>query len=445
MKRIIGLTEAKRALSQQRGFDFDTVPPHIQKRIVEIFGEPLSLYEVVRRVIDQVRTGGDAALRDLAKRVDMMELGETEVPREAIEEAERQVPQALRDAIHTSAERIRRYHEATMPKEWMDKKAGYGRLVNAVGSVGCYVPGGTAPYLSTVLMTAIPARVAGVGTVIVCTPAMQAKLPSPAVLAAAKAAGADRVFRIGGAQAVAALAYGTETVPKVDMVCGPGNIFVTLAKKLLYGVVGIDGLYGPTETLVVADETANPTLCAADLLAQAEHDVMAMPVLVTTSEALASTVKKEADARLRRLERSKIAGASMKSQGTVVLVRSLDEAMDLANAFAPEHISLMVRDPWKLVPKVRNAGAVFVGEFSHEVLGDYVAGPSHVMPTGGTARFSSGLGVHSFLKFTPVVALDRATALSLTPAASAIGRAEGLTGHAEAAEVRLELSEEGLP
>jgi len=442
LKRILGLSEAKKALSAQRGFDFDTVPSHVQKRIVEIFGEPLTLHQVVQRVIEQVRTQGDAALRDLAKRVDGMDLGETEVPRQAIEEAERQVPQALRDAIRTSAERIRRFHEATMPKEWMDKKAGYGRLVNAVGSVGCYVPGGTAPYLSTVLMTAIPARVAGVETVVVCTPAAQGKLPSPAVLAAAKAAGADRVFCIGGAQAVAALAYGTESVPKVDMVCGPGNIFVTLAKKLLYGVVGIDGLYGPTETLVVADETAHPTLCAADLLAQAEHDVMAMPVLVTTSEALASTVEKEAEARLRRLERSKIAGASMESRGTVVLVRDLDEAMEVANAFAPEHISLMVRDPWKLVPKVRNAGAVFVGEFSHEVLGDYVAGPSHVMPTGGTARFSSGLGVHSFLKYTPVVALDRATALSLTPAASALGRAEGLTGHAEAAEVRLELSEE---
>lgn len=442
MKRIVGLAEAKKVLSQQRGFDFDTVPPHIRQRIVEIFGESLTLHQVAQRVIDQVRTGGDAALRDLAKRVDGMDLGDTEVPREAIEDAERQVPQALRDAIRTAAERIRRYHEATMPKEWMDKKAGYGRLVNAVGSVGCYVPGGTAPYLSTVLMTAIPARVAGVGTVVVCTPAAQGKLPSPAVLAAAKAAGVDRVFRIGGAQAVAALAYGTESVPKVDMVCGPGNIFVTLAKKLLYGVVGIDGLYGPTETMVVADETANPTLCAADLLAQAEHDVMAMPVLVTTSEALANTVEKEAEARLGRLERSKIAGASMESRGTVVLVRDLDEAMEVANAFAPEHISLMVRDPWKLVPKVRNAGAVFVGEFSHEVLGDYVAGPSHVMPTGGTARFSSGLGVHSFLKFTPVVALDKATALALTPAASAMGRAEGLTGHAEAAEVRLELSDE---
>ena len=259
------------------------------------------------------------------------------------------------------------------------------------------------------------------------------------VLVAADIAGVDRVFRIGGAQAIGAMAYGTETVPRVDIVCGPGNIFVTLAKKLLFGDVGIDGLYGPTETVLVADDSANPTLCAADLLAQAEHDVLAMPVLITTSERLADAVEREALARIERLERSEIAKAAMDGQGCIAVVQDLEEALDLANEFAPEHLSLMIREPWRYVGRVRNAGAVFLGDFSHEVLGDYVAGPSHVMPTGGTARFSSGLGVHSFVKISPIVALDNDASRDLAEVASVIARAEGFTAHAEAAEVRQEL------
>ncbi|MCH8206563.1 MAG: histidinol dehydrogenase, partial [Chloroflexi bacterium] len=221
--------------------------------------------------------------------------------------------------------------------------------------------------------------------------------------------------------------------------CGPGNIFVTLAKRSLFGHVGIDGLYGPTETVVVADETANPTLCAADLLAQAEHDPLARPVLITTSEDLAEAVLRETDVRLESLERGDIARAAMEGQGCVAIVEDLGEALELANRFAPEHLSLMVSEPWDYVSKVRNAGAVFVGEFSHEVLGDYVAGPSHVMPTGGTARFSSGIGVHSFVRVTPVIALDDGTSAELGRAAARIARAEGLTAHAEAAEIREEL------
>jgi histidinol dehydrogenase len=223
------------------------------------------------------------------------------------------------------------------------------------------------------------------------------------------------------------------------MVCGPGNVFVTLAKKMVFGDVGIDGLYGPTETLIIADETANPTLCAADLLAQAEHDPLAKPVLVTTSERLARSVNKEIEARLSRLERKAIASRSVSDHGCIVVVDSLDEALELSNWFAPEHMCLMVEDPWAWVGRVRNAGALFIGEFSHEVLGDYMAGPSHVMPTGGTARFSSGLGVHSFVKITPVLALTPEASLALAQGASTIARAEGLTAHAEAAEVRLEI------
>ena len=316
---------------------------------------------------------------------------------------------------------------------------GYGQVVNAVERVGAYVPGGTARYPSTILMTTIPARVAGVDEVVVCTPAGNDGAPSPVVLVAADVAGADRVYGIGGAQAVAAMAYGTETVPKVDVICGPGNVFVTLAKKLVYGDVGIDGLYGPTETVVIADGSANPTLCAADLLAQAEHDELATPVLITTSEELAGAVVREIEVRLERLDRKSIAGEAIRGRGAIALVDDLDEAFELSNLFAPEHVSLVVSQPRSYLDRVRNAGAVFLGEFSHEVLGDYVAGPSHVMPTGGTARFGSGIGVHSFVKISPVVAVDEAASQALSGAASLVARAEGLTAHAEAAEVRDEL------
>ena len=235
------------------------------------------------------------------------------------------------------------------------------------------------------------------------------------------------------------MAYGTESVPRVDIICGPGNIFVTLAKKLVYGDVGIDGLYGPTETVVIGDSTSNPTLCAVDMLAQAEHDTLARPVLITTSERLADAVDAEITTRLERLDRGAIARASTQEQGCIAVVESMDDALQLANEFAPEHLCLMMDGGWEYLGKIRNAGAVFIGDFSHEVLGDYVAGPSHVMPTAGTARFNSGLGVHSFVKVSPVVALSPETSATISRVASVLGRAEGLTAHAEAAEIREEL------
>ena len=439
MRVVRGLAQAKEVLCDNRAINLTEIPPHVRARTEEVFGAGLSLNEVVASILIQVRERGDDAIHDLARRLDGTEPGDLEVPPSAIAEAYDKVPEHVVEALKVASGRIRRFHESARPRGWVDHSEGYGVIINPVQRVGAYVPGGTASYPSTVLMTAIPARAAGVSQVIVCTPGRNGGLPDPAVLVAADIAGVDRVFRVGGAQAIAAMAYGTETVPGVDMVCGPGNIFVTLAKKQLYGEVGIDGLYGPTETLVVADETANPTLCAADLLAQAEHDVLARPVLVTTSEELAEAVEREADTRLARLDREDIARAAMDRQACVAIVADIDEALDLANEFSPEHLSLMVRDPWTHVGKIRNAGAVFLGEFSHEVLGDYVAGPSHVMPTGGTARYSSGLGVHSFIRISPVVALDTATSIELSEAASLIARTEGLTAHAEAAEVRLEL------
>ena len=439
MRVIRGAEEARKALCVNRQIRLSEAPPHVQATTQKAFGKPLSPRQVVELILEQVREHGDTAVRDLTRKLEGFDLADIEVPPSAISGAYDTVADELVEALSLAAHRVRQFHEASRAKSWTSFSEGYGQLINPVQRVGVYVPGGTARYPSTVLMTAVPAKVAGVTEVVVCTPAQDGHMPDPVVLVAADIAGADRVFRVGGAQAIAAMAYGTETVPRVDMICGPGNIFVTLAKKLLFGEVGIDGLYGPTETVIIADETANPTLCAVDLLAQAEHDVLAQPVLITTYEPLAAAVETEAQARLERLERRSIAKAAMEGHGCIVIVDDLEQALDLANDFAPEHLSLMVREPWAQVRHVRNAGAVFVGEFSHEVLGDYVAGPSHVMPTGGTARFNSGLGVHSFMKVSPIIGLDKATSAELARAASLIARAEGLTAHAEAAEVREEL------
>ncbi len=441
MKIIRGFDNARRPLCDGRGLDLEDVPQAVRDGIRRVFGAPLTPLQVVERIVRDVRREGDDAARRLAIDLEGAAPDEFEVPQTAIADARRQAPPNVIDALEVAAERIRAFHEASLNKGWMDYAAGYGQIVNAVERAGAYIPGGTALYPSTVLMTAIPARVAGVREVVMCTPTKGGGLPHPTVLAAAAIAGVDRVFTIGGAQAIAAMAYGTETIPRVDTICGPGNIFVTLAKKLVYGDVGIDGLYGPTETVVVADDTSNPTLCAVDLLAQAEHDALARPVMITDSERLAAAVVSEVQARLERLDRGAIARASIEEQGCIVVVDSIDEAVELANRFAPEHLCLMTRDPWAYLGSVRNAGAVFIGEFSHEVLGDYVAGPSHVMPTAGTARFNSGLGVHSFVKISPVVALSGATSAQISGAASALGRAEGLTAHAEAAEIREELFE----
>lgn len=441
MKIVRGLDNARRLLCDGRGLDLEDVPQAVRDGIRRVFGAPLTPLQVVERIVRDVRHNGDEAARRLTVDLDGAAPDEFEVPKAAIAEARRQAPPNVVDALETAAGRIRAFHEAAVNKGWMDYAAGYGQIVNAVERAGAYIPGGTALYPSTVLMTAIPARVAGVREVVMCTPTKGGGAPHPAVLAAAAIAGVDRVFTIGGAQAIAAMAYGTETIPRVDTICGPGNIFVTLAKKLVYGDVGIDGLYGPTETVVVADDTSNPTLCAVDLLAQAEHDALARPVMITDSERLAAAVAGEVQSRLERLDRGAIARASVEEQGCIVVVNSIDEAVELANQFAPEHLCLMTRDPWAHLGRVCNAGAVFIGEFSHEVLGDYVAGPSHVMPTAGTARFNSGLGVHSFVKISPVVALSGATSAQISGAASALGRAEGLTAHAEAAEIREELFE----
>ncbi len=433
MRVVRGVEAALAELSRTPGYTEPVLPPNAAERIAQAFGKPLTATEAAQQIVDDVRDGGDSALRRYARLLDGADVDPIEAPRSAWESAANAIGAELRGALETAASRIRAFHEAAMPRDWSDSGAGYGLRNVAIERVGLYAPGGTAAYPSTVLMTAIPAKTAGVAEIVLCTPN-----PSDATLAAALIAGVDRVFRVGGAQAVAAMAFGTESVPRVDKICGPGGVFVSIAKRLVYGHVDIDGLYGPTETVVVADETADPAVAAADLLAQAEHDELASPVLVTTSGAVAEAVAIEVERQLSALERERIARESLDRQGVIAVVDTVEQAMQAANAFAPEHLCLLVESPERYVAQARNAGGVFVGEASPEVMGDYAAGPSHVMPTGGTARYASSLGVHTFLKHVPVIALPSGVLQAIGPAAAAIARAEGLTAHAKAAELRLE-------
>jgi histidinol dehydrogenase len=435
MKRITGASAAVQHFRDLRQGGA-VIPTQAPKGGRSLYGD-IPPIETAARVIAEVRKDGDRALVRISQALDGVPLRFIEVPLGHVRRSVQILPSAARIALETAAQRVRQFQEMALPKSWRDPSGQLGETVTPVERVGIYIPGGTAPLASSVIMTVVPARVAGVRDVFIATPAPGDTLPHPAVLAAAHIAGADRVFKIGGAQAVAAFAYGTETVPKVDLICGPGNIYTTAAKKLVYGDVGVDGLYGPTETLVVADETADPDYCAADLLAQAEHDVMAVPVLIATSEEVADAVEAAMSKRLPSMSRHSTARAAVDNNGVTVIVGSVDEAIDVANAFAPEHLCLAVADAAAHAAKVRFAGGVFVGEMSAEVMADYVAGPSHVMPTGGTARFASALSVRNFVRITPFLHLDRQLFMQTAPVAAQLARLEGLGGHADAAEARL--------
>ena len=437
MKVVRGMDEGRKALS--RTSEGHSTPPELLEGIKRIFGEDLTPEGAVSRIVSDVALRGDDAVREYTRRIDGVELEYMELDRDTVVRIAEEAPQETREALRRSVGRIRDFHVAGLPRSWMDMERGFGEIISPIERVGIYSPGGLASYPSTVLMTAIPAKVAGVKEIVLATPPQGDRGPNPAVMAAALIAGVNRIFQVGGAQAIAALAYGTDTIPKVDMVCGPGNIFVTLAKKMVYGETKIDGLEGPTETLIVADDDANPALCAADLLGQAEHDMLATPILITTSERLVPLIQEELQKQLDSLSRKETAQASIEARGAIVVVDTLDDALDLANHYAPEHLCLMVKEPWRCVDKVHNAGGVFLGDFSPEVMGDYVAGPSHVMPTGGTARFNSYLGATEFLRRMPVVDLDPQTALRLAKTAATIARAEGFDAHARAVEIRAEI------
>ena len=433
------LERARALLTRRRGYVEPALSEAARHGIRRVFGEPLTAEQVVDRIIADVREHGDAAVRRFTEAFDGVIPLQIEIPRSQWEEAYEALPPELAQALEVAAEQIERFHRKQVRTSWLDwdEEGALGQIVRPIERVGLYVPGGLAAYPSSLLMTAVPARVAGVREIIVCAPPSGGSV-SPVVLAAAAVAGVDRVFQVGGAQAIAAMAYGTETISDVDKIYGPGNVFVVTAKRRVAGTVGIEFLPGPTETLIVADDAAEPAHVAADLLAQAEHDPMASPILVTTSPRVAEAVQVELTRQLVGLERAGIAGAALGANGLIAVVPGIEDAMDLANAFAPEHLCLLVRSPWDLIPLIRNAGGVFVGDDSPEALADYALGPSHVMPTGGSTRFASPIHVADFTKVISVAAANRAAVQRLGPPAAAIARAEGLTAHARAIEQRLE-------
>ncbi|MFC1937341.1 histidinol dehydrogenase [Chloroflexota bacterium] len=438
MRLVEGFQSAKSVLSRRATAEFYSASPAVASRLREVFGREIGLEQAVKEIIDEVRRRGDAALQEYTAKLDGVALTSLEVGKEQISAAYDRVDEELVSALKLAAGQITSFHNAQKDCIWHGFTGrDAGQLIRPLERVGIYVPGGTAYYPSTVLMTAIPARVAGVKETVLTTPPGRNGMVPPPTLVAADIAGVGRIFAIGGAQAIAALAYGTESVPQVDKICGPGNVFVVLAKKLVYGVVDIDGLQGPSEVVVIADDSASPQYCASDLLAQAEHDPLASAILITTSRRLADEVSREIEQRLARLKRKDIATESLASRGMIVLVANLDEAMELANLYAPEHLCLMFDNANSYLDKVTNAGCVFIGQNSSVVFGDYVAGPSHALPTGGTARFGSPLNITDFIKFISRVAVDEANLSELGRAAAIIARAEGLEAHAQAIEERL--------
>ena len=426
MKRVKGFDLAKQVLDR--------------KEPLQSLDIALEQQKVVADIIGRVRSKGDKALFRYAKELEDAQLDSLEVSQQEISAAYDTADKKLISALELAAERIREFHLACLPKTGVIAiDPCLGRQVRPLNRVGIYTPGGTAYYPSTVLMTAIPAKVAGVEQVIMASPPRPNGAIPAATLVAANIAQVNRIFKIGGAQAIAALAFGTESVPRVDKICGPGNIFVMLAKMVVYGEVGVDGLQGPSEIVIVADDTADASLCAAELLAQAEHDPLAKVFLITTFPDLADKVDEEISLRLDKLKRSFIV-AEVLDSGMIVLVDDIDQAVELVNLYAPEHLSLMVSDASSLIPRIYNAGAIFVGDNSSVVFGDYVAGPSHVLPTGGSARFSSPLGVEDFLKVTNIISLDDSTARELSQPAITIAEAEGFNAHAQAVSLRAKRS-----
>jgi len=438
VKLVRGYEAARAALSRREcGVHFDT-SSEMKERLKSSFGEELTVEQAVNRIIQDVRLRGDAALLDYCRILDGADLSSLEVTKTEFKEAQKAVPVKLLGALHQAARRVHDFHLARKGQVGTRLNLqGIGVMVRPLERVGMYVPGGRACYPSTVLMTVVPARAAGVKEVVLCTPpARDGSIPAP-TLAAAEIAGADRVFKVGGAQAIAAMAFGTKTVPAVDKICGPGNIFVTLAKKTVFGAVDIDGLQGPSELVVVADASANPAFCAADLLAQGEHDPLATAVLITTSESMAQAVEREIQTQMTQLTRGAITADSVLKNGILAIIDTAEQAIELVNVYAPEHVSLAVEDTKTYLAGLRNAGCIFVGGACPPALGDFVAGPSHVLPTGGTARFSSPLGIQDFLKTTSVISAPSGVDKAMASAACIIAQAEGFDAHCRSVDLRM--------
>lgn len=397
--------------------------------------------EIVSEIIDNVKENGDKAVKDYTLKFDGKLPEYYEVPLDVIHDAMTNADETFVNALLNAMENITEFHNRQKEQSFIDAKGNgciLGQRVRGLDRVGLYVPGGTAAYPSSVLMNAVPAKIAGVKEIIMVTPPGKDGKPNPDILTAAAIVGVDRVFMCGGAQAIAALAYGTEEIPKVDKIVGPGNIFVATAKKLLYGKVDIDMIAGPSEILIVADDTASPAYLAADLMSQAEHDRLASAILITTSEKIAEETSAELEKQMASLERNEIIRSSIDNYGAIIVTKTMDRAIELANSLAPEHLEIQVNDPMSYLGKLNNVGSVFMGQYSPEPLGDYFAGPNHVLPTSGTARFFSPLSVNSFVKRSQFIYYTEQALLDAKDDIVCIAEKEGLTAHAHAIKIRFE-------
>lgn len=432
--------EAVEKLLKKPAFDQVELNPRIREANKKLFGADLTAAEIVDRIVGDVRRNGDEAVIKYTKLIDRTEFTPEEfvVTEAEYEAAYQEADPAVVDSLRKAAENVRRYHQEQKPNSWMtyrDKGSILGQSVIPLDRVGIYVPGGTAAYPSSVIMNAMPAVVAGVKEIIMMVPPKNGKI-NPYVLVAAKEAGVSKIFKIGGAQAIAAMAFGTETIPRVDKITGPGNIFVTLAKKAVYGHCDIDMLAGPSEILIVADKTADPAYTAADMLSQAEHDMLASSIVITDSPELAEKVAVEAEKQLKVLPREEITRASLERNGMIIITEDIMQAVELANVSAPEHMEVLTEQPFQLLPYIRHAGAVFLGAYSPEPLGDYFAGPNHVLPTGGTARYYSVLNVETFMKRTSIISYTQEQLDAVSDDVIRLAEAEGLQAHANAVKLR---------
>ena len=432
--------EAVEKLLKKPAFDQVELNPRIREANKKLFGADLTAAEIVDKIVGDVRRDGDEAVIKYTKLIDRTEFTPEEfvVTEAEYEAAYQEADPAVVDSLRKAAENVRRYHQEQKPNSWMtyrDKGSILGQSVIPLDRVGIYVPGGTAAYPSSVIMNAMPAVVAGVKEIIMMVPPKNGKI-NPYVLVAAKEAGVSKIFKIGGAQAIAAMAFGTETIPRVDKITGPGNIFVTLAKKAVYGHCDIDMLAGPSEILIVADKTADPAYTAADMLSQAEHDMLASSIVITDSPELAENVAVEAEKQLKVLPREEITRASLDRNGMIIITEDIMQAVKLANVSAPEHMEVLTEQPFQLLPYIRHAGAVFLGAYSPEPLGDYFAGPNHVLPTGGTARYYSVLNVETFMKRTSIISYTQEQLDAVSDDVIRLAEAEGLQAHANAVKLR---------
>lgn len=428
-------------LLKKPSFDQVVLGEGAKAHIKKVFGDALTASQVVEKIVQDVRLQGDEAVLQYTQAIDGVSLTaeSLEVTAAEFDKALEQVDGQVLAAIRQAIANVRSFHTEQLPKTWLTYRehgSVLGQSCIPLERVGIYVPGGTAMYPSSVIMNAVPAAVAGVKEIIMVVPPGKDGSVNPNVLTAAREAGVTRVFKVGGAQAIAALAFGTDLIPKVDKITGPGNIFVTLAKKAVYGHCDIDMLAGPSEILIVADETADPAYIAADMLSQAEHDVLASSILITDSSDLVSKVEREVQDQLAKLPRREIAEAALNRNGLFIIAQSIMEAMELANISAPEHLEILTAQPFAMLPYVRNAGAIFLGPYSPEPLGDYLAGPNHVLPTGGTARFYSVLNVETFMKKTSIISYTKEALSAVASQVITLAEAEGLQAHANAIRVR---------